>query len=662
MKPNDLTPEFVLVPELGVTEPWQALYLLPHQYTDLSRLVTDFAELEGRGGTALVRGRVVSVQGLTRDRKPTGSPFPQIISMVLSDGTYELPCESFSISDWKRVEPGDVLTIHCKVRYFPDSGLSLSDPVRETCRAEPRADYKGVSGKVAGERVMMAAQSAAMDTQAVRGAAQWLAQEHPQLDAMVQRHWGDTKDLFLAIHAPADMSQARAALDIARRLCVYEVRLASRMNRQETAVIDAQPGLRRAVWDAAQSQPEQLSPGQLAALKLAVPALSGTKPEWVLINGDVGSGKTLPFLCIVAGFAKLGMRSAIMAPRGAVARQIYGNVTRRFPGLSCRYLGEGIVEGPEDALVWIGTTALLHAKDRPEMALVVVDEQHKFSKSQRLQMLSAHTHLLEATATPIPQTMASALYGDCVLANIPTPPVSRQIRSHLLDASKRSIVVDLMRAALAAGKKVLLVYASVNQAKPKPEAASDVSATENVAPKKGGKGKKDKGKPKVKAEDARAVTVAYAEVQQHFPGKVALVHGQMRAEEAAAQLQSFHEGAMPILMSTTAVEVGVDTPGVRLVVVNDPDRLSMFQLHQIRGRGARDGGHCDFVMYTKKALNKKQLQRLTIVKNINNGFKLAEEDLKLRGFGEVAGELQTGVTETTFKLTQLTPQDFVRQR
>lgn len=663
MKPNDVITDFPLVPELGVSEPWQALFLLPHQYTDLSRLVTDFSEIEGRGNFVLLRGRVVQVQGLTRDCKPTKGPFPGIISMTLSDGAYELPCESFQISAWKGVEVGDTITVLCKVRYFQDIGLSLSDPVRETCRAEPRVDYKGIVGKVSKERVMMAAQSAVMDANALERAARWLDEERPALAAQVRKHWGTPESLLQAVHAPTSVKQGYAALDIVRRLCAYEVRVKSRLKRKAAADIAPRPELRRAVWEAVQSQTETLSAGQIAGLKVAVPALSGDKPAWVLINGDVGSGKTLVFLCLVAGFCKLGVRCAIMAPRAAVARQIYNNVCRRFPELSCRFLAEGLEQGPEDASVWIGTTALLHAKGRPEFGLVVVDEQQKFSRSQREQMLSPHTHLVEATATPIPQTLAAALYGDCVTAIIPTPPVSRQIRSHILNGSQRRIIADLSRAALADGKKILYVYASVNQAKAKEQ---DQPVDEQIAGEKTKptpkKGSKAKAPAKEKAADARAVTVAYEEMQKRFPGMVALVHGQMPAKEAAAQLQAFHDGEMPILMSTTAVEVGVDSPGIRLVVVNDPDRLSLFQLHQIRGRGARDGGHADFVMYSEKALNKKQLLRLRTVRTVTDGFKLAEEDLKLRGFGEVAGEHQSGATETTFKLNHLTPEAFVRQR
>lgn len=635
--------------------------LLPHKYTDLSKLVTDFSRLHSGMAAALVRGRVVSIRGMTRERQETKSPFPAMVCMVLSDGTNEIVCEAFQVAAWRSVDVDDTLTVYCKVRSF-QGVVSLCEPVRERCRPEPRPDYKGIPGKVAGDRIMAAAYAAVMDEDSVHEAALWLINERSRLVRLINKHWGTVESLLRSIHAPATLQEARNALDIARRVCVAEVRLKSRLSRKNLPVIPAQPALRRAIWEAIQIQPETFSPGQMSALKEAVPALSGEKPARVLINGDVGSGKTLVFLSIVAGFAKLGIPCAVMAPTGSVARQIYTNVTRRFPGVSCRYIAEKMDEGPAEALIYVGTHALLTAQNRPEFGAVVVDEQQKFSREQREGLLSPHTHLIEATATPIPQTLASALFDDCVVAKVPTPPVDRQIRSHILGDDERSKVGDLHRAALAAGKKVLYVYAAVN--KPKPKAKVKPAESEDAA-KARAKKRKPKGKEEevpVKVEDVRAATTAYEEMQTKFPGQVAMVHGQMHPEKAAEQLQAFHEGRMPILISTTAVEVGVDSPGIRLVVVNDPDRLGLFQLHQLRGRAARDGGHADFVMFSKKELKKVGMERLLAVRSIKSGFDLAEADLKARGFGEVAGDLQTGVSETTFRLSQLSPEDFVRRR
>lgn len=636
------------VPELGAVEAWQALFLLPAGYTDLSRLITDFSRLEGMRGPALVKGRVVNVYGLKKDRTPTQSPFPDILVMLLSDGQREVPCEAFRASAWKTVEPGVDITVLCTVKNFPDTGLCLSAPERERCRKEPRPDYKGIPGKVAGMRVMAAAAAAVMNPQCVRQACRWLTAERPQLARLVAKHWGSLETLFQAIHAPVSMKQGVAALDIARRLCAAEVRLRSRIQRKSLLPVTPMPELRRAVWDAICTQPETFSAGQMKALQQAMPALCGDRAARILLNGDVGSGKTLVFLCIVAGFCALGQRCAIMAPNGNVARQLYANATRRFPALACRYVADGGAEGSDDPLLWIGTTALLHVEKMPELACLVVDEQQKFSRQQREALLGGGTHLIEATATPIPRTMTLALFTDCVNAEIAVPPVHRKIRSHLLVNGERHLVQDLHRQTIARGKKVVYLYAAVVKSKARSKAKKEPEKVESKS-----------AEPTPGPENVRGAETAFAEMNARFPGQVALVHGKMPAKKAAEQLQRFQDGISPILISTTAIEVGVDVPGIALLVVNDPDRFGINQLHQIRGRIARDGGEGDFVMISAKELSKHAFERLKVVRNESNGFELARKDLELRGFGEVAGDLQTGAAETTFKLSQLSARDFV---
>lgn len=658
MRQTNFSCDFPLVPELGVDQSWKSLFLLPHRYTDLSKLVTDFSRIHDGMSYVLVRGRVVGMKGLTREREETFSPYPGILVMTLSDGTNVIDCETFKPADWKSIERDDTITVLCKVRSFRGT-VSLCDPEREKCRPQPRPEYKGIASKVAGERIMAAAYAAISDDDSVFEAAKWMITEQPRLARLIGKHWGTVESLLRGLHAPENMDEAREALQIARRVCVAEVRLKSRLPRKVLPSIPPNPELRRSIWDAIKSQPETFSESQLAALKAAVPALAGDKPSRVLINGDVGSGKTLVFLVIAAGFAKLGIHCAIMAPNGNVADQIRGHVMRRFPDIPCRYLGDGRDEGPADALIYVGTQALLHVTDRPKFGAVIVDEQQKFSRGQRQLLLEPHSHLIEATATPIPATLANALFGDCVIAKIPHSALQRVIRSHLFDNTQRAQVVKMTEATLARGKKVLFVYAAVNKAKAKvidPDALPEAPPK----PKAKKKGEKEEEVVKPKAPDARDATTAYEELQKRFPGQVAIVHGQMRTADRMEQMQAFHEGRLRILVSTTAVEVGVDSPGIGLVVVNDPDRMGLFQLHQMRGRGARDGGEADFVMFTKKALSKHAMQRLMTIRNTRNGFKLAEEDLKMRGFGEVAGDLQTGVAETTFKLNQLRPEDFVQ--
>lgn len=640
------------IPELGVHELWQGLFLLPSKYVDLSRSIDSFAQIE-RNATVIVNAKVVSKNGYTRDKKPTKSLYPAVLKMVLSDGRNTLPCDTFRAKEWITVDIGDTVTVMANVKNGFD-GTYLSSPELVKITPFPRVDYRGISGKVAGEVIQALCQAAVGDRRAVAKASAWFANEKPALTRLVLKHWGPVSNLLTSLHAPKSIREAQRALAIARRLCVAEVRYNGRLMAKRAQEIDPSINLRFAVWDAIKSQPETLSTGQLDALKIAIPALAGNVPARVLLNGDVGSGKTLVFLSIVAGFAMLGKFGAIMAPNENVAAQIHAQFQRRYPHISCKYVAGSSSDKTTSASVWIGTTALIFSKERPEFDIAVVDEMHKFSRQQREALLSPHTHLIEASATPIPRSLAIALFDGCVLAQISSPPVTREIHSHLIGAEQRHVVTSLHRKALEDGKRVIYLYAAVSKSNSKETPA----VLESVKTEEG----KKEAKPIKKPENIRAAQVAFDDMEKVFPGKVALVHGQMSQDKAAAALNAFRAGEKPILIASTAIEVGVDIPDVALMVVSNPDRFGIAQLHQIRGRLARNGGEANFVMHTKKELTRDTLTRLSAVRDIQNGFELAERDLHIRGFGDVAGDMQTGATNTTFQLSQITSEDFLRKR
>jgi len=373
----------------------------------------------------------------------------------------------------------------------------------------------------------------------------------------------------------------------------------------------------------ASTQPEQLSPGQWRCLTTICQAFEEPNSARILLNGEVGSGKTLIFLLVTAVFARQNGKVAILAPTETLARQLFAQVRKRFPNINA---GLFCGEKPYDctAQVWIGTTALFGVakKLNRHFDLVIVDEQHKFSTEQRMRLVSEQTHLIEASATPIPRSLAVALFDGCTIANLTGQTVKKEIRSYLLGASDRQFIHELHNKCLAANKKIIYLYSAVN----------DKSASANHA---------------------------YQRMSERFPGQVCLAHGQMGSGEMAKSIEAFTSGKASILIASTAIEVGIDIPNVGAMVVNDPDRFGVAQLHQLRGRLARNGGYGHFVMYTAdKKLGEEAQKRLASVRDIPDGFDLAEQDLSQRGFGEVAGEMQAGASETLFKLAKLTPAEF----
>lgn len=639
------------IPDLGVHELWQGLFLLPSKYVDLSHALSSFAQI-GRNASVVISARVVKKEGYTRDKKPTKSLYPAVLKMILSDGRNMLPCETFRAKEWISVDIGDTVTIMANVKSG-FAGTYLASPEIINITPYPRVDYRGISGKISGDAIQELCHAAVVDRRAVAKASAWFSNEKPALTRLILKHWGPVSNLLTSLHAPKSMKEAQKALAIARRLCVAEVRYNGRLSAKRAQEIAPSINLRFAVWDAIKSQPETLSTGQLEALKIAIPALSGNVPARVLLNGDVGSGKTLVFLSIVAGFAMLGKFGAIMAPNENVAAQIHAQFQKRFPHISCKYVAGSSSDKTTSASVWIGTTALIFSKNRPEFDIVVVDEMHKFARRQREALLSPHSHLIEASATPIPRSLAIALFDGCVLAQISTPPVNRVIHSHLLGTDDRHVVASLHRKAINNGMRVIYLYAAVNKSKSKEKHSENEFGTTE----------EDKEvKPIKKPGNIRAAQVAFDDMEKAFPGRVALVHGQMSQDNATAALNAFRTGDKPILIASTAIEVGVDVPDVALMVVSNPERFGAAQLHQIRGRLIRNGGEANFVMHTTKKLAREALMRLSAVRDIQDGFALAERDLHIRGFGDVAGDMQSGATNTTFQLSQITSEDFLRKR
>lgn len=426
------------------------------------------------------------------------------------------------------------------------------------------------------------------------------------------------------LHHPINFAKASRNLEIAKRICIRQIQNDGRV------IVNPKPNpllqIDSALIHRASQQPEKISNGQREALNLIRKQINRQHCSRILLNGDVGSGKTLVFLLIASAIADSGLVSCILVPNEIVAKQIYAQCLKRFPDLRSG-LVTSVEKNYKDCQIIIGTQALLFVNDLPELGLVVIDEQHKFSNDQRKKLVSSNTHVIEATATPIPRSLALALFCDWVEVQIKGMPVNKSIKSSILKSNiheERKEVVFNINKALELNKKVIFLYASVGK------------------------------------HDSSCIKAA-ARLQQHYPGRIAMVHGKMKPEEKNREMEAFRQGERPILIASTAIEVGVDVPDVAILVINQADRFGVSQLHQIRGRLVRNGGEGQFFMMVDKEPSKKTLQRLTIVKDNTDGFQLAEKDMDLRGFGELINDSksQSGNQQVTFfKLPRLTTADF----
>ena len=345
-----------------------------------------------------------------------------------------------------------------------------------------------------------------------------------------------------------------------------------------------------------------------------------------LLQGDVGSGKTLVALFAMAAVVEAGRQAALMAPTEILARQHHQTLAKfaeaaglRLALLTGRDKGAGrdkilgrLAEGSIDIV--IGTHALFQESVVfHDLGLAVVDEQHRFGVHQRLALgdKSEAADILVMTATPIPRTLVLTYFGDMDVSNLREKPTGRQpIETRALPIERLDELIARLTRALGQGARAFWVCPLVEESE-----ALDVAAAQE----------------------------RFAQLQQIFGGKVGLVHGKMKSRDKDAAMQAFAEGSTQILVATTVIEVGVDVPQATIMVIEHAERFGLAQLHQLRGRVGRGGGKSSCLLLYKAPLSENAKARIAIMRETEDGFRIAEEDLRLRGEGEVLGTKQSGL-------------------
>lgn len=606
---------------LGCDLPWEALLCLPKghidkrgAYTSVSRATMD--------RLCVFKARLENAQGYDRNDKLTRSPFPAYLKVELqfADALVSSRVYGKGVTEFMDLV-GEVIVFEASVSRFKDRWFMRFHALTKVSgRVEPI--YSGRQGQVSGEEVQ-AAVSEALD-QDCMGNAVAAIENSPAIMECLTRAGRTASWLITSLHSPASLAAGDESLALARAAAIAEVKSTARPTRQ---VLSSPYCLDDALVELVKAQPEVLSDAQRRALNAIRKGVNAMQPAHILLNGDVGSGKTLVFMLALAAIAKTSRKPvAVMVPSDLVARQIYTQAHTRFPDLlPCLVNGDPKTDATEQELsvsrMFIGTQALLFRK-LPPLEAVVVDEQHKLSVGQRTALLGSHTHIIEASATPIPRSLALALFDGWTYATIDHCPVQKRIHNHIIDNDSRSVAVSLVHKHISAGRKVIFLYPLVKGA-------------------------------------GNSVLTKGEDLKKHFDGRVAILHGSLTPAQKIQALEEFKSGEKPIIVSSTAIEVGVDVPDVGLMIVSGADRFGTAQLHQLRGRLVRQGGEGDFVMIKPAKLTARTQKRLDAVAANNDGFELAQRDLELRGFGELLGEMQTGGAKTLFKLARLEAADFL---
>ncbi|HEX8380959.1 MAG TPA: ATP-dependent DNA helicase RecG [Allosphingosinicella sp.] len=446
---------------------------------------------------------------------------------------------------------------------------------------------------------------------------------------LASRGWPSWQEALASVHRSRDHAPARERLAydevFANQLALMLVRASSKRRRGVPLKGDGR--LRDAL-----KLPYAATGAQRRAVAEIEGDLQQETPMLRLLQGDVGSGKTLVALMAMLAAVEAGAQAALLAPTEILARQHFETLTRQLAGLPVnvailtgREKGRarestlmGLADGSIDILV--GTHAIFQqAVVYKRLGLAVVDEQHRFGVAQRM-MLAAKAerppHLLVMTATPIPRTLTLTQYGEMDVSRLDEMPPGRQpIETRVMSLEKLPDVADALARHIARGGQAYWVCPLVEESE-----VSDQAAAE---------------------ERARLLRLRFGE-------KVGLVHGRMKGPEKDEVMASFQQGAVSVLVATTVIEVGVDVPNATLMIVEGADRFGLAQLHQLRGRVGRGEGRSICLLLRGNALSETGRARLALMRETNDGFRIAEEDLRLRGAGEILGTKQSG--EAQFRL------------
>ena len=454
------------------------------------------------------------------------------------------------------------------------------------------------------------------------------------LDKMKWPTWRDA--MLLAHKGEHAEARDRLAYDelLANSLALMLVRNANRAKVGTPLVSDG--GLRAKL-----QLPFALTGAQRRAIGEIEGDLAQAAPMLRLLQGDVGSGKTVVALEAMLIAVEAGAQAALLAPTEILARQHFATLSGMLAGTGVNitlFTGrdkgrarESILMGLLDGSIQIvvGTHAIFQdTVAYNNLAMVVIDEQHRFGVGQRLMLTQKGQtskqgrrtpHCLAMTATPIPRTLTLAQYGEMDVSRLDEMPPGRQpIDTRVVAVERMADVVGALARHLVSGQQAYWVCPMVRE-----------HETEDIA-----------------AAEAR-----FAEMTARFGDQVVLVHGQLRPEVKDAAMEKFVRGEAKLLVATTVIEVGVDVPNSTLMVIEQAERFGLAQLHQLRGRVGRGSGKSTCLLLRSAALSETSRERLALMRETQDGFRLAEEDLRLRGGGELLGTRQSG--DTPFRVASL---------
>ncbi|MCY4144243.1 MAG: ATP-dependent DNA helicase RecG [Gammaproteobacteria bacterium] len=590
---------------------------LPYRYQDRTR-VTPFSQLTS-GSEHYVQGRILGIEKF-------GGPRPSVYVAIGEADSKSLNMRLLHYSPRQvgQLSEGMWLRLYGVVR-LGRKGLEMVHPEYRTFHSDPGAppqEFVPVYRKTQG---VSSARLGSLIRQALDEVAYL-----PNF-----RHQGFTLGESIRLLHEPDPKRGLEGLNTARKRVAFDELLAftllqSRRHVQQrtytTFPLDQSANLKDQFLS---SLGFSLTTAQERVVQEILDDLAKSNPMLRLVQGDVGSGKTVVAALAIVRAAENNMQTAFMAPTEILAEQHHetlsrwltplgiqvGLLTGRMAAPVRRTRQEAIARGED--MVAVGTHALFQTTTRfKSLGLAIIDEQHRFGVHQRMLLRDKGRlpHQLIMTATPIPRTLAMYLFADMDVSTIDEMPPGRQpIETTIHSAKRRDQVIAAVRRFLESGQQVFWVCVAIDQRDPED---GDFRGTQDVL----------------------------QELGQRLPGvRIAHLHGRMKTDEKHRTMEKFRRGEIQLLVATTVVEVGIDVSNATLMVIDDADRFGMAQLHQLRGRVGRGAEKSYCMMIFDPPISENSRHRLNALRQCTDGFELARQDLEIRGPGEVFGTAQSGV-------------------
>ena len=616
----------ILRKELGVKSALDMLYQFPYKYIDRSRFYF-IHEIDDEDTYVQIIGHITEWHTI-------GTGAGARLSATFTDGRHTIELVWFKGIKYLKLERNTKYLLFGKPSRFNHQYNFVHPELTPMVKVKPEMT-KGLEPYYNTTEGM---KRAGLNSKALRNITAELmpllrqsgVRETLGIDLIEQQHLMPLTEALENIHFPKDpiaMQKARERLKF-EELFYIQMQILRQMKRREQNEGFRMPIVGKAFHAQYSALPYELTNAQKRVLREIQGDLKSGKQMNRLLQGDVGSGKTIVALLTALLAVDNGYQACIMAPTEILANQHYETISGLLGNLdiNCQLLTgsttakqrvplhEQLRNGEIDIL--IGTHALIEKEVQfANLGLCIIDEQHRFGVAQRAKLWEKNIrppHVLVMTATPIPRTLAMTVYGDLHVSIIDElPPGRKPVHTLHYNIERRTSINQFITQQIDLGRQVYVVYPLIKE-------------NENL--------------------DLQDLQNGYNTLCQTFPQyRISMVHGQMRAKDKDEQMQRFASGETQILVATTVIEVGVNVPNASVMIIENAERFGLSQLHQLRGRVGRGADQSYCLLLTKLELSKDTRKRMDIMVATNDGFRIAEADLQLRGPGDLEGTQQSGL-------------------